>query len=187
MVEVFFQGYGYWDEIHFSGKQGYYNPTKITDLRKYERHIGVFCLSKNDEMAFKHSGSLDCIINCVSTLLPSLTHPDSNFLKNGLNNPDDCYFKIRTGEEMILVLAKDQGNIKVDIEPLCNMLYQSDQLRILNEASQRWWGNADPNEKDTHTKNEIVITWLIKKGFSKVSAKQGATIIRPEWAAKGNY
>lgn len=185
MVEVFFNGYGYWEEIIFCGKPTFDNPPDVFQLTQDRKHTGVFCLSKIDEMAFKHTGSLDR----VSQLLPSLNHPDSNFLQNGLGNPDECYFRIDTSKEITLVLVKDQGNIniKVDIEPLCNIPYQSGQLQILNQASEKFWGNADPNEKDTHTKNEIVITWLIKKGFSKVSAKQGATIIRPEWAAKGNY
>ena len=63
----------------------------------------------------------------------------------------------------------------------------STNLTLLIEASNKFWKNADPDDKETHSKNEIVITWLIKKGFSKVSAQQGATIIRPKWAAKGNY
>lgn len=63
----------------------------------------------------------------------------------------------------------------------------STKLILLMQAADKFWKYADPAEKETHTKNEIVITWLIEKGLSKVSARQGATIIRPEWAAKGNY
>lgn len=63
----------------------------------------------------------------------------------------------------------------------------STNLTLLIEASNKFWKNADPDDKETHSKNEIVITWLIEKGFSKISAQKGATIIRPEWAAKGNY
>lgn len=74
-----------------------------------------------------------------------------------------------------------------EIEPLQNKAYQTDQLKILTEASYKFWGNADPAEKDTHTKNEIVIDWLIEQSFSKRCAEVGATIIRPEWAAKGKY
>lgn len=64
---------------------------------------------------------------------------------------------------------------------------ESEKLAILNEATIKFWANADPLEKDTQPKKQIVIDWLISQGFSKISAKQGATIIRPEWAAKGNY
>jgi hypothetical protein len=62
-----------------------------------------------------------------------------------------------------------------------------ESLAKLNEGYVKFWANADPLEKDTHPKNQEVTDWLIKQGFSGISAKQGATLIRPEWAAKGNY
>ncbi len=65
--------------------------------------------------------------------------------------------------------------------------YYSDHLKILIQASGYFWANAEKSEKDTHPKNEKVVAWLVEKGFSAISAKQGATIIRPKWAAKGNY
>ena len=61
----------------------------------------------------------------------------------------------------------------------------SELLMILNEAGRIFWDNADPEQKDTQPINDTVIKWLIDKGFSKISAKQGASIIRPEWAAQG--
>jgi hypothetical protein len=61
----------------------------------------------------------------------------------------------------------------------------SKDLAILNEASSMFWLNADPEEKDTHPINEKVSDWLKSQGFSDISARQGAVIIRPEWAAKG--
>jgi hypothetical protein len=63
----------------------------------------------------------------------------------------------------------------------------SDDLILLLKASDKFWKKAIPEEKDTHTKNEIVMNWLQEKGCSKVTATQGATIIRPTWAAKGSY
>ena len=63
--------------------------------------------------------------------------------------------------------------------------YMSKELLILNEASQKFWGNADPKEKDTHLKRDVVIKHLIDKGFSEIKAKTGASIIRPVWAAQG--
>jgi hypothetical protein len=61
----------------------------------------------------------------------------------------------------------------------------SKDLKILIEASNRFWGGANPEDKATHDPNEKIETWLVGKGFSGISAKQGAVIIRPEWAAKG--
>jgi hypothetical protein len=61
----------------------------------------------------------------------------------------------------------------------------SKELRILNEASLKFWGNADPEQKDTQPINEDVEKHLIVNGFSDNKAKVGASIIRPEWATKG--
>ncbi|MEY3759220.1 MAG: hypothetical protein RIR39_711 [Pseudomonadota bacterium] len=70
-------------------------------------------------------------------------------------------------------------------EHLCSIPHQSDQLKILNQASERFWSNADQGDKETHPINKTVSDWLLEKGFSAISAQQGAAIIRPEWAAKG--
>ena len=61
----------------------------------------------------------------------------------------------------------------------------SKDLAKLNEASSLFWLNADPSDRDTHPTNDNVSDWLKSQGFSEISAKQGASIIRPEWAAKG--
>jgi hypothetical protein len=63
--------------------------------------------------------------------------------------------------------------------------YISKELLILNEASQKFWGNADPKEKDTHSKRDVVIKYLTDNNFSEIKAKIGASIIRPEWAVSG--
>jgi hypothetical protein len=59
------------------------------------------------------------------------------------------------------------------------------ELITLNKAAYKFWLNADPNDKGTHPTNEQVSDWLKSQGFSDISAKQGAVIIRPEWAARG--
>lgn len=61
----------------------------------------------------------------------------------------------------------------------------SDKLAILNQAAQKWWSNANPNDKTTHVKNEDVIAWLIARGYSQTLASSAASIIRPEWANTG--
>jgi hypothetical protein len=98
-----------------------------------------------------------------------------------MTEPDS---KVEQSQHVYSEISEESGSFKTLESALS---YQSDQLKILIKASKQFWGNADPNEKDTHTKNEKVIEWLIKQGFSNISAKQGATIIRPVWAAKGNY
>lgn len=66
-------------------------------------------------------------------------------------------------------------------------IFISNELKLLNDASLKFWKNADPEEKGTHTKQETVEQWLISNGFSNNKAHVGASIIRPEWAAKGKY
>ena len=63
--------------------------------------------------------------------------------------------------------------------------YISTNLKKLNRAAREFWLTADPDDANTHPINEDVAQWLKSKGFSDISAQQGATIIRPEWATKG--
>lgn len=63
---------------------------------------------------------------------------------------------------------------------------ESNELAILNQASLKFWANADRDDRTTHPKNEVVAAWLLEKGFSSKSrAKIAASIIRPEWASSG--
>ncbi|WKJ88581.1 hypothetical protein QZJ86_11145 [Methylomonas montana] len=62
---------------------------------------------------------------------------------------------------------------------------KSDQLAILNQASARFWQNADRNDKGTWPDNKTVAAWLMGHKFSERTAKAGTTIIRPDWAATG--
>lgn len=63
--------------------------------------------------------------------------------------------------------------------------YISNDFKVLNQATFEFWSTADPDDKTTHPTNKQVATWLEEQGFSNISAKQGAVIIRPEWAANG--
>ena len=63
--------------------------------------------------------------------------------------------------------------------------YISENLAILNQAARKFWANADPEDKETHPKNEAVEEWLTEEGLPKTYAPQAATIIRPKWGAKG--
>jgi len=61
----------------------------------------------------------------------------------------------------------------------------SDNLVILNQASAKFWANADPKDNNTHPLNVTVSAWLEGQGYNKSLAAKGATIIRPEWATTG--
>lgn len=63
--------------------------------------------------------------------------------------------------------------------------YYSDKLAYLIQASKKFWGNADRNDRDTHPDNATVASWLEEKRFSQSLASKAATIIRPEWAPTG--
>lgn len=61
----------------------------------------------------------------------------------------------------------------------------SDKLAKVNQASQRFWGNASREDRGTHSNNAIVAKWLVEQGLSQALASKAASIIRPEWAPSG--
>lgn len=61
----------------------------------------------------------------------------------------------------------------------------SDKLAKMNQASMKFWGNADRNDRGTHPDNATVAAWLVNQDFSSTLASKAATIIRPEWAPTG--
>lgn len=61
----------------------------------------------------------------------------------------------------------------------------SDKLAKMNQASTKFWSNADRDDRGTHPDNATVAAWLMKEGFSQTLADKAATIIRPEWAPTG--
>lgn len=61
----------------------------------------------------------------------------------------------------------------------------SNALAILNQAAEKWWGNASQEEADTHPDKKEVVAWLVERGFTESLAAKGATIIRPPWAFVG--
>ena len=64
-------------------------------------------------------------------------------------------------------------------------LNHSSMLTAVNQASMKFWNNADRNDQDTWSTNQDVIDWLMEKHkFSQNIAKAAATIVRPEWAKK---
>ena len=197
-TQVFFHGAGSW----FCTDPELYRASDIYIAS------GVFALSEDDEVNFRHTLQFyipEISLNGVNlSRLPRLVpsnHKDDEFSKITKENPlynvalgvhtlaneaHNCYFHIIENLEHSLTLA-NEVNIEItsEIPPLHTKTYQSDQLKILNEAGQKFWGNADPEQKDTQPINDTVIKWLIDKGFSKISAQQGASIVRPAWAAQG--
>lgn len=72
-------------------------------------------------------------------------------------------------------------------EPLMQPHFTKD-LELLIQAANYFWKDADQSDKSTLAKksNPEVAKWLVSRGFSSDSlASKGASIIRPDWAAKG--
>lgn len=63
--------------------------------------------------------------------------------------------------------------------------YVSDKLARMNQAAEKFWANANRNERDTHPDNAKVAAWFERHGFSSTLASKAATLIRPEWAPTG--
>ena len=199
MVYVFFKGLGRWlntevDELCDMG---------VDEVTYFYDACGIFQLNKDSEIEYKYTKELPNL----QILLPCKHEDDElkraikikGIIRDDFNLPRFIkteeqkkyfYFEIAPYNKNILrVIDLDVDNPAQEIKETYGNQNQfiSSELKILNEASKKWWGNADPEEKGTHTKQEIVEQWLINNGFSKNKAETGASIIRPEWAAKGNY
>lgn len=137
---------------------------------------------KNDVHKYDRAriDSKSCVIHTV--MVPD--DPEDRYwdINNGFIPMDDKYLFVSTEE--IKSLRNDATNLQ-DTVIKNNNAYMSDDLKILIQAATRFWGVVDPKHKDTHPKNVDVRDWLIKQGFSEVSATQGATIIRPKYAKSG--
>lgn len=71
-------------------------------------------------------------------------------------------------------------------EPLpASHAHVSDKLTRMNQASTKFWSNADRDDRGTHPDNTTVAAWLVEQGFSPTLADKAATIIRPGWAPTG--
>lgn len=167
----------------------------------------VFKLTPDDEKTYLHSKSKKILKKRVKRLLPS-SHPGSSFLEfveKGLLSKDDlehCYFQIQTSvkysedkpsKDVNFKLKPLDPNLSSTTPPLplskvatpANNPNKSEQLSALNLASNKFWGNADREEKTTWPNTKKVCSWLVKNGYSLTLAEKAASIIRPEWAGSG--
>ncbi len=68
---------------------------------------------------------------------------------------------------------------------IADRAHVSEKLAFLNQAAQRFWANANPNDRSTHPTNSDVVEWLVQHGYTQTLAEKAATIIRPDWAPTG--
>ena len=98
--------------------------------------------------------------------------PDKKF-------PEDSVLVVRTA-----VLRQFEQSLD-DTPTLPKNPNVSKQLTSMIQASTKFWGNADRDDRGTHPDNIAVAAWLEDRGFTESLAKRAATIIRPEWAPRG--
>jgi hypothetical protein len=94
VVEVFYRGYGCWMLIE--------SYPEIDPISQEYVAAGVFTLIDHDATAYKYTKKLD---DHIIVLLPSTTHPDSEFLRLVPLNPnfkytaEECYFRINVEDK----------------------------------------------------------------------------------------
>ena len=94
-------------------------------------------------------------------------------------------YVIPTSELLSLVEAHKQA-LSAKVEAISRAEeFHSDELTALLQASRKFWQHASRGDKTTQPTNAVVAEWLERQGLSLTLAKQGASIVRPEWAEKG--
>jgi hypothetical protein len=80
----------------------------------------------------------------------------------------------------------DTRSSSIDKPPTAaSFQHRSHKLMLMLLAADRFWANADRDDRDTHPTNEMVAEWLVSQGFSKALADKAATILRPDWVPLG--
>lgn len=87
-----------------------------------------------------------------------------------------------------LIQSNQQNNAKHDKSTKVihkDHAHISNKLAFLNQASSKFWANAERADRATHPENRTIEAWLMGHGYSSTLAAKAATIIRPEWAESG--
>jgi hypothetical protein len=105
--------------------------------------------------------------------------PEENnyYAADGL--PEDAVIVVRT--EALRELERHSNDAPLPT----SRDHVSDKLAKMNQAAQKFWSNADRDDRGTHPDNATVAKWFVEQGFSTTLADKAATIIRPEWAPSG--
>lgn len=115
----------------------------------------------------------------------------SDSMENSHEEFSDPEFGVIVTRDRLVIMAADLMQLRQQITNRSESNYlpihphQSQRLKLLFNASEHFWKNADPKDRDTHPTNEAVSKWLVGQGLSKRLADAGTSIIRPEWAATG--
>lgn len=127
------------------------------------------------ELEFQNVETLDGL-HIMNNLRPSENYFGTDY------RPVDRIFIHRTNLLPLVAEANESINTQ---SAATSRAHVSDNLALLNQAAQKWWGNADRDDRSTHPTKSDVVAWLMEHGFSQITAESGATIIKPEWAGIG--
>jgi len=75
---------------------------------------------------------------------------------------------------------KNKGNSN-DTPMSASRAHVSDKLAKINQASTKFWGNADRDDRGTHPKNVTVAAWLEQQCFSATLANSAARIAEADF------
>ena len=59
-------------------------------------------------------------------------------------------------------------------------VYETQKLRLLAQAVERFWVRYDPADQTTAPTNEDVISWLVQQGLATRAAEKAAALIRAD-------
>ena len=149
LIEVFFQGYGHWEHFYSDGEEpSIDNPPEVWPITVEGQYYGVFCLNSINEMTYSYTGSLEGI----TSLKPSISHPDSNFIKQKISdNPDHCRFYIDCNKKMTLILV---GIAKAkEVKTKVTEIERNTMLKLIIGMAMDAYGYNPANAKNNATGN----------------------------------
>lgn len=152
-----------------------FQPGSSAELEKLRQHIAEDDIRGADAESLLHRHAIER--KKFLETKRTRTEAENYYPAGGL--PKDAVIVVRTE-----ALREFERNC--DDTPLPDShAHVSDKLARMNQASAKFWSNADRDDRGTHPDNATVANWLVKQGFSPTLADKAATIIRPEWAPSG--
>lgn len=150
-------------------------PGSSAHLEKLQQHIAEKCIKgrEAESLLNRHKEQRKEFLEKQRTR-PS----NENYYPAG-GLPEDAVIVVRT--EALREFEMHSNDAPLPIL----RAHVSDKLAKMNQASTKFWSNADRDDRGTHPGNAMVAAWLVQQGFSPTLADKAATIIRPEWAPSG--
>jgi hypothetical protein len=129
-----------------------------------------------------------CYLDCAALPPgPEIEADSKYFFKIKKYKNADCNLDDKLNPILYPVNIDESNKIATttNAETVPNNLNKSNKLAFLNQASDRFWRNADKSNKATWPDTKAIVSWLQERGLSESLAEKSASIIRPEWAGSG--